>query len=61
MTLEEAIAQLISIHNQTQLVANSEVYKVAIEIGHPNLTTDLNDVQHYLNSAITRLKELQDE
>ena len=61
MTLEEAILKLTIAYEQAVLVHNSKVYQASIQIGHPDLATDLGDVQHYLTSAIERLKELQNE
>lgn len=61
MNLEQAIIDLESCLSKVTEVANSKVYQLAVKEGHPNLKSNLENVEQYLECTLHWLGELLDE
>lgn len=60
MSLEQIIINLETIATVIKEISTLADYTKAVELGHPNLKTNLADVEHYLEDTLIRLEELRD-
>lgn len=60
MNLDQIIINLETISTVIKEIVKLDDYIKAVELGHPNLKTNLADVEHYLEDTLIRLEELKD-
>ena len=60
MILDQIIINLETISTVIKEIAKLDDYTKAVELGHPNLKTNLADIEHYLEDTLIKLEELKD-